>query len=81
MSTHSSILAWGIPWTEEPGGLQSMGSKESDMSEQPTLQDSVRLSFTSLSSNFLLYLLYNNLSMASIYLFIFQPTCNLLLIT
>ena len=27
MATHSSILAWGIPWTEEPGGLQSMGSK------------------------------------------------------
>ena len=26
MATHSSILAWGIPWTEEPGGLQSMGS-------------------------------------------------------
>ena len=25
MVTHSSILAWGIPWTEEPGGLQSMG--------------------------------------------------------
>ena len=25
MSTHSSILAWKIPWTEEPGGLQSMG--------------------------------------------------------
>ena len=25
MSTHFSILAWGIPWTEEPGGLQSMG--------------------------------------------------------
>jgi len=24
--THSSILAWRIPWTEEPGGLQSMGS-------------------------------------------------------
>ena len=30
METHSSILAWRIPWTEEPGGLQSMGSKESD---------------------------------------------------
>ena len=31
MATHSSILAWRIPWTEEPGGLQSMGSeKESD---------------------------------------------------
>ena len=26
-ATHSSILAWGIPWTEEPGGLLSMGSK------------------------------------------------------
>ena len=26
MATHSSILVWGIPWTEEPGGLQSMGS-------------------------------------------------------
>ena len=25
LATHSSILAWGIPWTEEPGGLQSMG--------------------------------------------------------
>ena len=33
MGTHSSILAWRIPWTEEPGGLQSMGSQESDMSE------------------------------------------------
>ena len=27
MATHSSILAWKIPWTEEPGGLQSMGSQ------------------------------------------------------
>ena len=25
MATHSSILAWGIPWTEKPGGLQSIG--------------------------------------------------------
>ena len=30
MATHSSILAWKIPWTEEPGGLQSMRSQESD---------------------------------------------------
>ena len=30
MATHSSILAWRIPQTEEPGRLQSMGSKESD---------------------------------------------------
>ena len=35
MATHSSILAWRIPWMEEPGGLQSTGSqKESDMTEQ-----------------------------------------------
>ena len=27
MATHSSILVWRIPWTKEPGGLQSMGSK------------------------------------------------------
>ena len=27
MVTHSSILAWGIPWTEQPDGLQSMGSQ------------------------------------------------------
>ena len=27
LATHSSILAWTIPWTEEPGGLQSMGSQ------------------------------------------------------
>ena len=31
MAAHSNILAWGILWTEEPGGLQSMGSQESDM--------------------------------------------------
>ena len=30
MATHSSILAWEIPWTEEPCGLQSMGSRLSD---------------------------------------------------
>ena len=33
MATHFSILAWRIPWTEEPGGLQSMGSQESDMTQ------------------------------------------------
>ena len=27
MATHSSVLAWRVPWTEEPGGLQSMGSQ------------------------------------------------------
>ena len=34
MAAHSSILAWKIPWTEKPGGLQSMGSQESDMTER-----------------------------------------------
>ena len=33
VATHSSILAWRIPRTEEPGRLQSMGCKESDMTE------------------------------------------------
>ena len=32
-ATHSSILAWRIPWTEEPGGIQSMRSQESDTAE------------------------------------------------
>ena len=35
MATHSSILAWEIPWTEEPGRLQSMGS-QTDTTEQLT---------------------------------------------
>ena len=33
MATHSSILAWRIPWMEELGGLQSTGRKESDTTE------------------------------------------------
>ena len=37
MATHSSILAWTIPWTEEPGRLQSMGLQESDKTERLTL--------------------------------------------
>ena len=44
MATHSSNLAWKIPWTEEPGGLQSMGSQESDMTERlnPTTTTTLR---------------------------------------
>ena len=34
MATHTSILAWRIPWTEELGGLQSTGRKESDTTER-----------------------------------------------
>ena len=40
MATHSSVLAWRIPWTEEPGGLQSMGS-------QRVRQDCATFTFTS----------------------------------
>ena len=36
MAAHSSILAWRVPWTEEPGGLQSTGGKESDMTKRLT---------------------------------------------
>ena len=54
MATHSSILAWRIPWTEEPGGLQSMGYKsqtrltwaESDMPERLSTHTKFMLSFT-----------------------------------
>ena len=40
MATHSSILAWRIPWTEEPGRLQSRGSQESkghDLRTKPSM--------------------------------------------
>ena len=37
MATHSGILAWQIPWTEEPDGLQSVDHKESDRTEELTL--------------------------------------------
>ena len=45
MATHSSILAWTIPWTEEPGRLQSMGLQESDTTETLTLQQIRRRGF------------------------------------
>ena len=41
MATHSSILAWKIPWTEEPGRLQSMGSQS-----RTQLSDFTSLHFT-----------------------------------
>ena len=40
MATHSSMLAWEIPWTERPGCLQSMRSKEWDTTEQLSLPTS-----------------------------------------
>ena len=38
MATHSSVLAWKIPWTEEPGGLQSRDRKESDTKNSIVVQ-------------------------------------------
>ena len=50
MATHPSILAWEIPWTEEPAGLQSMGSqKESDRTTKRQ-QQQTRASFASWNS-------------------------------
>ena len=39
MATHSSVLAWRSPQTEEPSGLQSWGRKETDTTEQLTTQE------------------------------------------
>ena len=39
MATHSSILAWRIPWRGEPGGLQSMGCRESDTTKWLIVED------------------------------------------
>ena len=44
MATHSSILAWETPWTEEPGGLQSMELLKSWYDSRQTLQTSVLVS-------------------------------------
>ena len=41
MATHPSILAWRIPWTEEPDGLQTMGHKELDMAEYLTFKGKI----------------------------------------
>ena len=46
MATHSSILTWRIPWTQEPGGLQSMGSQRADTTEQLTHTHSASYAWT-----------------------------------
>ena len=43
MVTHSSILAWRIPWAEEPGSLLSIGLQESDMTERLTLSLTLKI--------------------------------------
>ena len=53
MGTHFSILAWKIPWVEEPGRLQFMDCKESDMTEHTNL---VRLLLAETASQIFLFL-------------------------
>ena len=48
VATHSSILAWKIPWTEEPGWLQSMGSQELDMIEWLNHHQEITIMFLNL---------------------------------
>ena len=50
MATHSSILSWRIPWTEEPGGLHPCGHKESDTTEGLTHKHTQTIEWSSLSS-------------------------------
>ena len=58
MATHSSILAWRIPWTEKPGGLQSMGSQRvrqdrATKQRQPKLQAHGHVDHTDFSFPFI----------------------------
>ena len=55
MATHSSILDWKIPWTEEPGGLQPTGSKESDTTEKVCMTHRPIMSQTNLTPSSLLF--------------------------
>ena len=43
MATHSSTLAWEIPWMEKPGGLQPMGPRELYMTEQVSMHTCIRM--------------------------------------
>ena len=47
MATNSNILTWRVPWTEEPDRLQSMGCKESDMTERRSFSCLVKLAHLS----------------------------------
>ena len=43
LATHSTVPAWKIPWTEEPGGLQSMGWQESDTTKRLNQHQSLKI--------------------------------------
>ena len=75
MATHSSILAWRIPWTGEPGGLQPKGHKQSDTTEgthaqsfplvQKVTQETCSTPHISLSRKYWLFELSDSIKMSS----------------
>ena len=60
MAIHSSILAWRIPWTEEPGGLQFMGSLQYDTTEQLILSLSYVITMSVFLCNQKKYMIENS---------------------
>ena len=71
MATHSSILAWRIPWTEEPGGLQSTGSQRVGHDWATSLS---LLLYLQSRNDFLLISPHTHASQ-SFYIFFFPPAC------
>ena len=59
MAIHSSILVWEIPWTQEPSGLQSMGSKELDITESTVITETGKGRLVSLLKVQIYYLQLN----------------------
>ena len=57
MATHSSILAWRIPWTEEAGGIQSMGLQRAGHKIMVRESDNVLIFLTMAGVNFLKHLI------------------------
>ena len=73
MATNTSILAWAIPCIEEPGGLQSMGSQESDMTEHVQIHMASRSRESTLSHSILFWLagMLDILSVPTFFFFFF----------
>ena len=75
MAIHSSILAWRIPWTEEPGGLQSMGSAQRVRHDQATNAFTFCAShFTEMVSDIALSPKYLLIPPKSLHLRLYHPT-------
>ena len=80
MATHSSILAWRIPWTEEPGGLQSMRSERvghdgAALTHTHTHTNKLTLVVYKLIKNLLARLAQNNKIWSSVIIIDIQQVC------